>query len=394
MHNWKKTSLITALTIILLFVGLIFVLDLHISRPSRNIAFSPGKETRFGPITDSIVQPENIILFIADGMGFGHLSLALMTQQAENISPVFDEFEIKGWHDSRSVYGPITDSEASATAMATGTSTNLGFIGLDKDRNPVQNVFELASQNGYTTAIVTDSYIWDGTPAAFVAHTDNEDDAGEILSQYVASDLDLIFGELEDLGQELVPTEEETIDLLSKRFRLLEDPLSLPEGDLTDRPVAALYQEDAIQDIASEPNLLTLTSLALEYVNGIDRPYILLVECEEMDSASHVNDFQRVLDGLKVIQQTLGVLLNYSKDHGNTLVLFTADHETGGLSVIADFNAYPDVQITWATRVHTAASVPLFATGPGAVYFRDVRRNRDIGQQLKRFITMAESGGQ
>ena len=388
MHNWKKTSFITILAVVLVLIGLIFVLDLHITRPSRNIAFSPGLESRVGPITDSLVQPENIILFIADGMGFGHLSLALMTQQAENTSPVFDEFEIKGYHDSRAIYGPITDSEASATAMATGTSTNLGFIGLDKDRNPVQNVFELASQNGYTTAIVTDSYIWDGTPAAFVAHTDNEDDAGEILKQYVASDLDLLFGELEDLGQDLVPTEEETIDLLSKRFRLLDNPFSLPEGDLTDIPVAALFSEDAVQDIDSDPNLVVLTQLALEYVNGIDRPYILLVECEEMDSASHVNDSQRVLDGLKVIQQTLAVLLNYSNDHGETLVLFTADHETGGLSVIADFNSYPDVQITWSTRAHTAASVPLFATGPGAEYFKDVKRNRDIGLQLKQLIKM------
>ena len=386
MKNWKKTSLLTTFIIMALLIGSFYAFNITVSMPSSDIEFSPGKATnKFDPEYIS-EKPKNIIVFIADGMGFSHFSLALLTQQLQNNPSVWQEFDVKGWHDARSAYGPLTDSEASATAIATGTSTSFGFIGLDQDGNSLKSLFEVASDEQYNTAIVTDSYIWDGTPAAFVAHTKSEDDARDILTQFASSKLDLLFGELEDLGEGDVPEEEETIKILKKRFHLLDESLELPNNDSMSKPIAAIFAEDEIQDLNSSPNLPQLTDVALKYLSNQDKPFVLLVECEEMDAASHDNDSDRVIHGLKSIQQTLSHVLSFSKMQGETLVLFTADHETGGLAAVADFGDYPKLQIKWTTKDHTAAVVPLFADGPGAEYFADIHRNWEIGNRLKKLI--------
>lgn len=394
MNNWKKTSLLTALILVVLLVGLSYFFGVSLSVPSSEIEFSPGQETTKEKTAYSNEKPQNIIIFIADGMGFSHLSLALLTQQKENTSSVWEEFDVKGWHDARSANGPLTDSEASATAMATGSSTSFGYIGLDPDGNVLKNVFEVASEQEYSTGIVTDSYIWDGTPAAFVAHTKTEDDARDILIQIASSELDLIFGELEDLGQDDVPEKKETLEILMKRFQLLDSSLELPNHASLSKPIAAIFSEDEIQDVNSTPNLTQLTDVAINYLSAQGKPFVLLVECEELDSASHRNDSERVLKGLESLQQTLSLVLDFSKKQGQTLVLFTADHETGGLAAVAGWDNYPNLQIKWSTKSHSAAVVPLFADGPGAEYFADVHRNREIGIRLKKLLSESKEANE
>ena len=393
MKNWKKISILTTVIILVLLTSAIYVFNISVSIPSSDIEFSPGQTTSKVNAEYKSERPRNIIIFIVDGMGFGHLSLALQTLQSENTTSVWQEFDVKGWHDARSAYGPLTDSEASGTAIATGASTNFGHIGIDKEGNPLKNIFEVASDRGFTTGIVTDSYIWDGTPAAFSVHTRNEDDAREIFTQIAASKLDLVFGELEDVGEDDVPEKEESIKILSKRFQLLDKFLKLPDGNNSSKPVAAIFDEDEVQDLSSSPNLTQLTEVALEYMSSQNNPFILLVESEEMDAASHENDSKRVINGLKSIQKTLSLVLNFSKTHGETLVVFTADHETGGLAAVADFDNYPKMQIRWSTRNHTAAVVPLLTKGPGAEYFATIHRNWEIGYCIKKLISQDISEG-
>ncbi len=386
MKTWKKASLLTTLLILVLLTGILYFFNISLSVPSADIKFSPGQPTsKINAEADDEI-PGNIIIFIADGMGFGHLSIALQGLQEENNPSVWQRFEVKGWHDTRSIYGALTDSEASATAMATGTSTQFGHIGIDPDGNLLENVFELASEMGFETGIVTDSYIWDGTPAAFSAHVRNEDDARSIMQQQAASELDLLFGELEDLGEDDIPEKDETHEILGQRFLILNKSLELPVDENASDPVAVVFDEDEIQDMDSSPNLTRLTEVALNYLSSQEKPFILLVESEEMDAASHENDSRRVINGLVSIQKTLEKVMDFSDHDNKTLVLFTADHETGGLAAVSDFNRYPDLQLKWSTKAHTAAVVPLFALGPGAELFADVHRNREIGQLLKSLV--------
>lgn len=387
MKNWKKTSLITSLVLISLLIGTFYLLKLKfVNTSSTDISFSPGQDLPITQTDSLIAKPKNIIIFIADGMGFTHLSLAMLAHQQDDLPSVWEQFDIKGWHDPRCSYGPITDSGASATAIATGSPTFFEVIGLDKDGEKLTNVFELASANQYNTGIVTDSYIWDATPAAFVAHTKSRDNAKDILEQTAASELELIFGELEDVGEDEVPTKEATIDILSQRFQLLDKELKLPTTDSILKPIAVIFEEDEIQDLNSTPNLTQLTSAALTYLGSQDKPFIMLVESEEMDAASHRNDSERVMRGLKSIQKTLSHVLEFANKNGETLVLFTADHETGGLALVSEEN-YPNMQLVWSSKNHSATVVPLFARGPGAKAFADVNRNWHIGNVLKSLIS-------
>jgi len=387
MKPWKKTALITTLILALLLIGVFYIFNWKIAKTSpADIQFSPQAESQALKLDSIPSQPKNIIFFIADGMGFSHLSLAMMSQNETAAESVWQQFDVRAWHDTRSTYGPITDSGASATAMATGTPTFFDVIGMDAEGNSVTNVFEVASSNGYNTAIVTDSYVWDATPAAFVAHTKSRDNAKDILEQTASSELDILFGELEDIGQGEVPELEETLDILKQRFHFLDKSLTLPSQSYPLQPIAAIYSEDEIQDLGSTPNLPELTTLALNYLTKEDTPFALMVECEEIDSGSHRNDSKRVLKGLKAIEETLGLILDFAEKQGNTLVIFTADHETGGMAAGVDFDEYPNMQIIWASQDHTATVVPLFAKGPGAEYFVDVDRNWQIGQILKSLI--------
>ncbi len=387
MKKWLKTSLLTAIVLIILMIGISYVLNLKIVKTSaKEIEFGPGQQSPLTYPNDSIQKPKNIIVFIADGMGFSHLSLAMLSGESADRPTVWQQFPVKGWHDTRSVYGPLTDSGASATAMATGKPTNFGVIGLDHEGNHVKNAMEVASENQYVTGIVTDSYIWDATPAAFVAHTESRENAREILTQMAASELDLIFGELEDLGEDEVPDLQTTMDILNERFHLLDRSLSLPGPEVDHQAIAAIYEEDEVQDMNSTPNLKELTETALRYLSSKNTPFMLMVESEEMDSGSHSNDSKRIMRGLTSIEETIALLLAFAKEDGETLLVFTADHETGGLAAVSYRGLYPNMELVWSTRDHTAAVVPILAYGPGSNYFAQINRNWHIGQLLKEMI--------
>lgn len=369
--------------IVLVSVALISVFyftEYRVTGLSSSIPFDSSIADTQAKTSQPTATPKNIIIFIADGMGFGHLSLAQLMSSENN--GVWGRFQVKSWHQPRSTYGPLTDSGASATAMATGTPTFFDVIGEDPDGVRQESVFERGVSEGYITGIVTDSYIWDATPAAFVAHTPSRDNAREILEQIADSELELIFGELEDVGEDEVPEEAETLELLASRFTLLDHSLNAKDHE---GPVAVVFDEDEIQDLDSHPNLPQMTSVALDRLVSKNKPFLLLVESEETDSGSHENDSDRVTRGLESIMETLSMLMDFAEKDGETLVVFTSDHETGGLVVRAERD-YPHMQISWGTFEHTASVVPLYAYGPGADHFQHIDRNWHIGQRLKDLV--------
>lgn len=326
-------------------------------------------------------RPRNIIVFIIDGMGMAHLSLAMLSSATE--PSVWRRFPVHTWYDPRPLRGPFTDSAAGATAIATGALTHPDRVGVDGDGAVLENLFELGREAGYSTGIVTDSYIWDASPAAFAAHAPSRDDAASILRQLSDADLDVQFGELEDVGEGEVPTWDDTIAMLESRYLLLDADLTVPLGTPIDQPLGAVFPEDSINDHTSRPNLQSMTELGLERLVGLSQPFLMMVESEELDSASHRNDSHRVLAGLDSIERSLQFLLDYVDDRGDTLLLVVSDHETGGLAITYDPETYPAMHLTWSTEDHTASFVPLLATGPGAESFRNVIRIWEIGDRLK-----------
>ena len=351
----------------------------HSSPP---VPFVPYPEPNAAPTTgNDIERPRNIILVVADGFGFAHLSLALHTGGQQ--PPVWHRFQERGWHDPRPIEGTITDSAASATAMATGRLTRNEAVGVDRDDQPLTTLFETAWERGVRTGIVTDSYIWDATPAAFATHTSNRDNAEDILRQLAASELDVLFGELEDVGEGDVPGWDETIDILEQRFTLLDESLEIPEDLSADSPIATVHPEDSITDLDSTPSLLSMVEVALERLSQPEEPFLLLIETEEHDSASHRRDGRRVATAVQTLNQLVEEVLDFAQTRSDTLLVVTSDHETGGLALGYELASYPDIVPLWSSEDHTATVVPLFADGPGAARLKNVHRVWQVGEALE-----------
>ncbi len=347
------------------------------SVPSKPQVLPPGAE-----------RPESIIIFVADGLGFTHLSAARVVHHGPRGAAAWDRFEAHGWHQSHPAEGLIIDSAAAATALATGRETRSGAVSVDAAGNPLETLFEAASRRGYRTGLVTDSFIWDATPAAFVAHATGRGHAASILEQIAASDLEVLFGELVGVGEGETPQWDATLELLRKRFVLLDDALDGPPGSEPPTPVAGIFPEDAIGSLDSTPTLPQMVTAALNRLSSDDRPFALMVESEEPDTASHENDFDRLLRGMKAVEAALDVVLDYAESDPGTLVLFTSDHETGGLALISD-STNMNLKALWATRYHTASVVPVMALGPGAEYLAGTHTTAQVGQILASLLRPA-----
>ena len=233
---------------------------------------------------------------------------------------------------------------------------------------------------------MTDSYIWDATPAAFATHAASRDDAASILEQLADSSVEILVGELEDLGENQVPTRETTIEILERRFRVFGSDTRSTEDFIQQGrhggPVAAIFEEDQITDLQSRPNLPQLLQVALERLASDERPYLLLVESEEADSASHAADFDRLLRGMEAIEATLELVLDFADWNQETLVVFTSDHETGGLALSAGGSTNSSMRALWSTPDHSGVVVPVLAAGPGSELFDGSHSTWEIGRLL------------
>lgn len=357
----------------------------------RTLSFGEAPQEPTQALGDGAFSgPENLIVFVADGMGFAHLSAGRAVSGGVDGPAAWDRFESTGWHRSHPERGFLTDSAASATALAIGESTFIGAVGVNARGETRSTLLERAQQSGFRTGVVTDSYIWDATPAAFSTHTDSRDNAAAILTQLADSELEVAFGELEDVGEDEVPDWATTIGLLEQRFHML---VSSP-GEVWDlrtappapSPVAAVWEEEWITNLDSQPNLPTLVRVALDRLDSDERPFALLVESEEPDSASHRNDLERLLSGLETIEATLEVVLDFAERDGETLVVFTSDHETGGLALSVSDESNSILRAMWSTRNHTGVAVPLLAFGPGAERFSGIHTSAGVGRLLQSVV--------
>lgn len=390
-----KRRLLTGLLLVVAVGGALYLslpwAGLRVARATRSPVSLEGSELErsrgaTARLARQTARPVNVILFVADGLGFAHLSASRTALHGMGGSGVWDRFTATGWHQPHSATGFLVDSAASATALATGVPTHIDRVGVDIEHAPLPNFFERGTELGYRGGIVTDTYIWDATPAAFATHAVSRADAASILNQLADSSLEILVGELEELGRGAVPGLEATTAILERRFRVFGADAQgtrdfLAEGG-RGPPVAALFKGDQVNDLDSSPNLPQLTGLALERLSSDERPFLLVVESEEADTASHAADFDRLLRGMEAIEATLELLVDYAQRDGRTLVVFTSDHETGGLALTVGNPANSSIKALWPTPDHSGVVVPVLALGPGAADFSGIHATWEIGRLL------------
>jgi alkaline phosphatase len=338
-------------------------------------------------------SPTRVILFIGDGAGTAHWTGAAFA--SDNLA--VRQFPVVGLVVTRASNRKITDSAAAATAYSAGVKTYNGAIGVDADTNSVPTVLEIARDRGMATGLVATSSITHATPAAFAAHVPRRSMEFEIARQIVAADVNVILGGGRRFFDQA--RRPDWLDLLSDiaaNYAYVETEAELrglDTGDLT--KLFGLFAVEAMPPAPSRsPTLPSMAEAALEVLDNDPDGFFLMVEGSQPDWRAHDNDsLEAVVAEMLDLDRAIGVALEYRRLHPETLIVVTADHETGGLAVQmagqSDRTTHApyagdasDLVARYTTGSHTAEMVPLFATGPGAERFGGINDNAEIGALL------------
>ncbi len=329
----------------------------------------------------STERPKNIIILIGDGMGISYVSAAVL----QNQNNPFRKFTSIGLSVTCSADKLITDSAAGATAISTGHRTKNQYVDVDSLGNSLRNIFDEAEKLGLATGIVVTSTVTHATPAAFVSHVISRKEETEIAKQYLQKDIDVVIGG--GAKYFLIPDTLNNFQtgldhLLSKGYQIFRNADELLYTHHRDK-FFALIEDDHLKK-AEERNysLADLTVKALEVLSRSQDGFILMIEGSQIDWGGHDNNQSQLLSELNDFCGAVGTALEFAEQNDKTLVLVTADHETGGMSINGGKHDGSNLELEFTSKGHTAEMVGVFAKGPGEELFRGIYDNHMIGRKL------------
>lgn len=336
-------------------------------------------------------KAKNIILLIGDGMGLTQVSSSFYFQED---STNFWRFPVTGLSQTSST-SRITDSAAGATAFSSGIITYNGAVGVDTDSVAVDNIVELLSPKGWKSGVISTSSIQHATPASFYAHVKSRSMYEEISEHLVDSDIDFFAGG----GHYFFTTRKDSINYLTE-LGLAEfewDTTALHTNFDHRRKYGFLLAPNAMPQANQDRGdfLLDATDAGIQYFTASEDPFFLMVEGSQIDWGGHANDAEYLIAEQLDFDKVIGHVLDFAEKDGNTLVIVTADHETGGYALSSTpteggGSDYDQVTPTFSTGGHTTTLVPVFAYGPGAENFTGVYKNSAIYNKMLKSIKMEE----
>ncbi len=295
-----------------------------------------------------IIKGKNLIYIIGDGMGPNHIENSKLFMEKEKLA--FEDYYI-GDVTTHSASDAVTDSAAAATALAAGIKTNNGYVGIDKDKNELQNIMELSKQHGRKTAIVTTDYLSGATPAGFSAHVANRDLTNEIIKDQAAGKVDLLIGKRES-----------NYTLSSSKSKFADNGFTYTDDatELFSLPKNGKIVGN-ITDMSNNP-LRDYVAFALDYLTANnENAFTLMIEGANIDKRSHEKKLSEMIDAFINLNGAIEYVLDWAKDREDTVVIITADHETGSLAKAEGKEALDNS--LYGSKDHSAANVPLYILG-------------------------------
>lgn len=313
--------------------------------------------------TEETNSVTNIILIIGDGMGPEQIKAAGYYLNGESGQLSFEEFPYYTDMSTYSADSTITDSAAAATAMATGNKVNNGVLSLDLPGSGDEHktIMELAMDRGKMVGVVTTATTVHATPAAFLSHVSDRGSYSTIAGQYLEdSRPDVIFG---GGSSSLSATE-----AISAGYNVVQNLEELEGivyysgekyyGDFGSGYIPYMY--DGLGDL---PELSDMALKALDILEESQNGYFLVIECGRIDHAGHINDLTRNIYEVIELDDTVEKIISRISNRDDTIVLVTADHETGGLEVEENGGAGIIPNHSWSTTQHTSTRVPVYIWG-------------------------------
>lgn len=339
----------------------------------------------------ALAEPEvkNVIMMIGDGMGISHITAARNSLEDGAYSELnLDSMPYTGFSVNFSTSHLVTDSAAAATALATGFRTDNGRLATLPDGTPVKSILLAAQEQGLSTGVVATVNVTDATPAAYLVQADSRTYEKSIAESTILTNVDVLLGGGLDLfGVNMLTKKIRSSSLanqaIERGYTFVYDRDGLMELEVTpDLKLLGLFMGDdmsyEIQRYNIEPHIVEMTSKALEIVGQNPDGFFLMVEGSKIDRASHRNYIDEMIGDMLAFDEAIGVALDYAKEHPQTLVIVTADHETGGLGITGGHPSGEDAKHAWIHTGHTGAMVPIYAFGPGAHRFTGTLQITDI----------------
>ena len=334
--------------------------------------------TRTKP-SDDLPGIKNVILMIGDGMGTTQI-YAAMTVAGHPLN--IEQFSYNGFSKTYSLSDYITDSAAGASAFSTGHKTKNGTLSEDTLGHPLKTILEIAEDHGLATGLVSTSAITHATPAAFIAHQADRNSFEGIASDFLATDIDVFIGG----GMDHFARRSDGLNLVdslrAKGYQVAEtiaDAEKVQTGKL-----AGLLGPDHLPSVNSGRGdmLPRATAEAIRLLSQDPDGFFLMVEGSQIDWGGHNNDISYVTSETIDFDDAIGKALEFAKKDGHTLVIVTADHETGGLAITGGNMEAHQLKASFATNDHTSVMVPVFAWGPGSEHFAGIYQNTSIFDKI------------
>ncbi len=356
-------------------------------------------------------KPKNIILLISDGMSLTQVSTYRLLKGGPNERIAVDKFPVSGIVLTHSENAIVTDSASSATAFSTGRKTNNGALGLDKDNKILENFTEIINRYGYVSSLISTSEITHATPAAYASHVDLRWKTDEISLQMMESNVMTILGGGRHffLPEDLGGKRSDGLNLLEQMESsrtVMTEKKELDSFDYSNLgKVVGLFADEALRDKEKpenhvfEPSSSEMLNFAINRSEKFNengcKGFFIMLEGSQVDWAGHANDLNYLKREMQDFDEAVELALDYATQNPDTLVIATADHETGGLLIESssptDYTA-PEVKFSFNTGIGygspTGVPVPVYAYGPGSENFTGTLDNTDIFYAMLEAVKM------
>jgi len=330
----------------------------------------------------------NVIYMIGDGMGLPAVYAAMtISDYPLNL----ERATAIGLQKTYSSNSYITDSGAGGTALAAGIKTKNGSIGVDALGKPVNSILKIAEDNNLATGLICTSSLTDATPASFISHQQSRDSLEDIAKDFLKTDIDLFIGG----GYYNFVKRTDGLNLadsLKLKGYEVDTSMNMILKSNATKIAGFVAPLDPPSRLGGRGNMLPeAVGKAINIMKKNPKGFFLMIEGSQIDWAAHSNATDTLVDETLDFDAAVGVALNFARDEGHTLVVVTADHETGGVTITGGDIENNMVQLDFSTKGHTAVMVPVYAFGPGSEKFAGIYDNTLLFQKILSSLRLSQT---
>ncbi|MBR2438659.1 MAG: alkaline phosphatase [Lentisphaeria bacterium] len=328
---------------------------------------------------------KNVIMIIGDGMGSGAVQAASFYAHGADRQLIMHKFPVQTRCMTNSFGGATTDSAASGTALSGGYKTRNGMLGMNPEKTAFDSIAREAKKSGMAVGLVTTDHMLGATPSAFYTHVPSRSMRAEIAASILKCEFDILIAS-PDRRYFLPPRSLNGNNYLKKLesagYQLFDDYRKFLSSD----GVKKVFGTFSL--LGATDRLAKTSEKAISILEKNPKGFFIMIECGVPDQGGHGNRPDKTIFGTLATDYAAKIALEYAIRKRDTLVIVTADHETGGVSAENNPKNRKQVFIRYASGQHTPQPVPFFAYGPGAGRFAKELDNTDIPKIISKLLKL------